>query len=203
MINAKDTSEAILMLVEDYIVDLELNGNGTSRIALAHRRKDVHAINQAIRQARKIAGDLKDEALIQTNHGKRAFAKDDRIVFTQNDRVLGVRNGLLGTVKAIFETDNQTELTIRIDSEPTKTISINPVHYPSIEHGYATTIHKSQGVTVDKAFILGSNTMDTHLTYVAMTRHRLDAILYEDANSYRKLLQNKDVSLIKPQYALY
>lgn len=44
--------------------------------------------------------------------------------------------------------------------------------YQSIDHGYATTIHKSQGETVDRAFVLASGTMDRHLTYVAMTRHR-------------------------------
>ncbi|WP_081455395.1 hypothetical protein [Roseibium aggregatum] len=34
---------------------------------------------------------------------------------------------------------------------------------------YATTIHKSQGATVDRAYVLASATMDRHLTYVAMT----------------------------------
>ena len=36
---------------------------------------------------------------------------------------------------------------------------------------YATTIHKSQGATVDRAFVMSSATVDRHLTYVAMTHH--------------------------------
>lgn len=44
--------------------------------------------------------------------------------------------------------------------------------YNAIDHGYATTIHKNQGATVDRAYVLASGTMDRHLTYVAMTRHR-------------------------------
>ena len=190
VIKTRDTSEAILRLVEGYMIDLELNGNAASRIALAHRRKDVHAINQAIRSQRKTAGNLSDadETLIQTDHGKRAFAKEDRIVFTKNDRSLGVRNGMLGTVKSIKETKNTIELTIRIDGDKPKTITIDPDNYSSIDHGYATTIHKSQGVTVDRAFVLGSTTMDRHLTYVAMTRHREDCKLYGEHRSLEKIL---------------
>lgn len=193
IIKTQDTSEAILKLVEDYMVDLELNGNTASRIALAHRRKDVHAINQVIRMQRKAAGDLNevDEVLIQTDHGKRAFVKGDRIVFTKNDRSLGVRNGMLGTVREIIETNGNIELSITIDGEPAKTITINPEQYTSVDHGYATTIHKSQGVTVDRAFVLASTTMDRHLTYVAMTRHREDCMLYGEERTLRKIQNAK------------
>ncbi|RWI30717.1 MAG: hypothetical protein EOQ93_33045, partial [Mesorhizobium sp.] len=47
-----------------------------------------------------------------------------------------------------------------------------------IDHGYAATIHKSQGSTVDRTFVLATGMMDQHLTYVAMTRHRERADLY-------------------------
>src|SRR5262249_39310306 len=50
--------------------------------------------------------------------------------------------------------------------------------YQAFDHGYATTIHKSQGATVDRAFVMASSTLDRHLTYVAMTRHRDSAHLY-------------------------
>ncbi|PVE49697.1 BID domain-containing protein, partial [Rhizobium rhizogenes] len=50
--------------------------------------------------------------------------------------------------------------------------------YQSFDHGYATTIHKAQGATVDRAFVMASSTMDRHLTYVAMTRHRDAVTLY-------------------------
>lgn len=50
--------------------------------------------------------------------------------------------------------------------------------YQAFDHGYATTIHKAQGATVDRSFVMASATMDRHLTYVAMTRHRHQARLY-------------------------
>ena len=199
VIKTKDTSEAILRLVEDYMADLELYGNTSSRIALAHRRKDVHAINQAVRQARKAAGDLSetDDTLIQTDHGKRAFGKGDRIVFTKNDKLLGVRNGMLGTVKGIGEgtkSHGNVKLIIHIDGEPNKTITIGPTDYASIDYGYATTIHRSQGVTVDRSYVLGSSTIDRHLLYVAMTRHKEDCMFYSD---YKSPNSNKGIYTVE------
>lgn len=40
---------ALATLVENYLTDIELNGPDVSRLAFAHRRKDVYALNQAIR----------------------------------------------------------------------------------------------------------------------------------------------------------
>src|SRR5690606_32198109 len=57
-------------------------------------------------------------------------------------------------------------------------VSVPMGDYQAIDHGYATTIHKNQGATVDRSFVLASGTMDRHLTYVAMTRHRDGAQLY-------------------------
>jgi hypothetical protein len=39
-------------------------------------------------------------------------------------------------------------------------------------------VHKAQGITVDHAFVLASPSMDRHLTYVALSRHRKRVCLY-------------------------
>jgi hypothetical protein len=41
-----------------------------------------------------------------------------------------------------------------------------------VDHGYATTIHKAQGVKVDCAYMLASSHLDRHAAYVGLTRHR-------------------------------
>ncbi len=48
-----DREQAIASLVDDYMADLTANGSAWSRLALAHRRKDVHAINQAIKRQKR------------------------------------------------------------------------------------------------------------------------------------------------------
>ena len=44
--------------------------------------------------------------------------------------------------------------------------------YAHIDHGYAATVHKAQGVTVDRAHVLATPHMDRHAAYVGLTRHR-------------------------------
>lgn len=181
---SENRSEARTGLVRDYLSDLEERKSG-SRIALAHRRVDVRAINADIRAslqdihrlARGEQGELDREVIYQTNDGKRSFAPGDRIVLLENNRDLGVKNGMLGTVEAV-EPD---ALQIRLDGagqNNARSVSIPVKSYQAFDHGYATTIHKSQGATVDRTFVMASGTMDRHLTYVAMTRHRDSVQLY-------------------------
>ena len=100
----------------------------------------------------------------------------DRVLFTRNDSVLGVKNGTLGTVES-FRRD---ELTIQLD-DGDKLITVKHEDYPHVALGYATTIHKAQGMTVDRSFVLGSATMDKHLGYVALSRHRENVDVYLSA----------------------
>jgi AAA domain/MobA/VirD2-like, nuclease domain len=168
---ASDRDQVIAKLVDDYMTDVELNGSLSSRLALSHRRIDVHAINQAIRAARNASGIGTEETLFQTDHGPRPFAAGDRILFTRNYATLGVRNGMLGGVEIVGD----TKLTIRLDADGTghcRKLTFKPREFPSFDHGFAVSIHRSQGCTVDKSFILSSRTMDENLTYVAMTRHK-------------------------------
>lgn len=81
IVQTREPDEAIAKLAEGYLTDQELLGDEASRLALAHRRKDVHAINQTICQMKKAAGELSHEALLYTSHGPRSFAVADRIVF--------------------------------------------------------------------------------------------------------------------------
>jgi hypothetical protein len=170
-------------IVRDYLADRDERPDGT-RVAMAHRRADVHAINDAIRTELQERGELaqgEDAGALtfQTNDGKREFAPGDRIVFLENNRDLGVKNGMLGTVEAV----EPGRLTARLDGaarswEDARSVSISTNDYQAIDHGYATTIHKNQGATVDRAYVMASGTMDRHLTYVAMTRHRDGVQLY-------------------------
>jgi ATP-dependent exoDNAse (exonuclease V) alpha subunit len=41
------------------------------------------------------------------------------------------------------------------------------------DHGYAATIHKAQGMTVDRTHVLATPGMDAHGSYVALSRHQV------------------------------
>lgn len=179
---APTKNDAVQVLASDYLDNFR-SSNQASQLALAHRKSDVKAINQSIRTARKAAGELEGGVTYKTEHGKREFASGDRILFTRNDYNIGVKNGMLGTVTKA----ENNRLTVELDDKENgqkaiKTISIKD--YREFDHGYATTIHKSQGTTVDQCHVLASRTMDRHLTYVAASRHREGFKLYVDQEEF-------------------
>jgi hypothetical protein len=72
------------------------------------------------------------------------------------------------------------------DGENARQVLVEQRFYNTLDHGYATTIHKSQGATVDQVKVLASLSLDRHLTYVAMTRHREDLAVYYGRRSFAK-----------------
>lgn len=161
-------------LAAAYVAD---QGKG-SQIVLAHSNKDVQALNEAVRAARKERGELRGAARFMTERGGREFAPGDRIVFLKNDRDLGVKNGTLGTV----ERAEDGSLGVRLDSGEARQVQAS--QYAAVDHGYAVTIHKAQGVTVDRAYLLATPGMDRSLAYVGMTRHREAATLFAGADDF-------------------
>lgn len=138
----------------------------TSRIILTHTNDEVRALNLAARERMREAGELGPEVRLNVERGERDFATGDRIMFLQNDRGLGVKNGTLGTIDAL---DRQA-MTVRTDDG--RAVRFDLKDYDRIDHGYAATIHKAQGMTVDRSHVLATPGLDAHASYVALTRHR-------------------------------
>lgn len=181
-----DTGAARSAIVKDVIADMDARPDG-SRLVLAHRRVDVAELNDSIRAVRQGRGELAGEQVYQTTEGERAFAAGDRILFRENNRDLGVKNGMLGTV----ERAEPGRLEVRLDTAKGpgqgRRVSVSMADYAAVDHGYATTIHKAQGATVDRTHVLASGTMDRHLTYVGMTRHRDAVTLYAGREEFRDM----------------
>ncbi len=76
----------------------------------------------------------------------REFAAGDRLYFLRNERSLGVKNGSLGVIEKIRD----GVLQVRMDGDEQRRVVVDSKQYPHLEHGYAATIHKSQGSTVDR-----------------------------------------------------
>lgn len=149
-----------------------------TQILLAHRRVDVRALNERARALRRAAGELGPEVTVPTAQGARPFAAGDRLYFLRNERSMGVRNGTLGTVRAIEGQGAAARLTVRLDDG--REVTFHPRDYDDIDHGYAATVHRSQGVTVDHAHVLATRGMDRHTAYVALSRHREALSLHWD-----------------------
>ncbi len=142
-----------------------------SRVILAHTRADVAELNQLARgrmrdAGHQLAGGLGEDQVVATGRGERVFAAGDRVMFLKNERGLGVKNGSLGQVEAV----TPERMSVRLDDG--RQVAFDLRDYADIDYGYAATIHKAQGVTVDRTHVLASSGLDRHAAYVALTRHR-------------------------------
>jgi Ti-type conjugative transfer relaxase TraA len=179
-----------------------------TQIMLAYTRRSAQELNEMARDYRKDGNELGEERQLQVASGDKQFATNDRIYFLKNDRFLGVKNGTLGTIEKI----DGCQITVRLDGDrfndtAAKTVTFDLKQYNHITHGYAATIHKAQGVTVDNSYILASKHLDSHAAYVGMSRHKERAELFwskEEFTDKKELEQalsrdrSKDVALDYP-----
>lgn len=156
-------------------------------VIMSYRNRDVLEMNLRARQLLKKDGLLssKQSAKIQTaTFGALEFATGDRVMFLRNDNQLQVKNGCLGKIRNI----KGTALTVELDRGDT--ISFDARKYNELAYGYASTIHKLQGETVDKSFVLATPHFDRFLANVAMDRHRDSVELHyglDDFKGYNNL----------------
>ena len=169
----------------DAVIDSWSKGsNRSNSIILAYTRKDVATLNQKAREILKNENILKAERMLNvTNRNgevlSKSFAVNDKIYFVRNDNFFGVKNGSLGIIRSI-EGDL---LTVLLDTDKTIVFSLDD--YSSIDHGYAATVHKAQGITVDKTYFLADKYLDRHATYVAATRHRDHLEIHYDCETFK------------------
>jgi hypothetical protein len=159
-------------IAREVIADLR---DGKTSMALAARRADVTAINREARVMAREAGLLRGEDVRYTTQAsahsaqhETAFAIGDRVITLRNDRGLEIRNGQTWTV--IDAADGRLRLR---EDETRREVTVTEKQYTYISHAYAATVHKSQGVTVDRAHVMHDSAMtDRSLSYVAASRHR-------------------------------
>ena len=166
MVHAADTREAArTVLIERWDQERQANPSD-SRSILTHTNDEVRELNQMARGKMREAGALGADAKIKAARGERQFASGDRIIFLRNERGLEVKNGTLGTVAMA----SAQSMAVRTDDG--REVAFDTKDYAHIDHGYAATIHKAQGVTVGRAHVLATPGMDSHSAYVAISRHR-------------------------------
>ena len=157
-----------------------------SRIALAYSNRDVDRLNEALRAAAVSKGIVNDAAAIEVaiarerrvriaGGGARVWRQDARIRIGAGDRVLLTRPAPeLGLPRSGFGTVTKAadgRITVLVDGRE-QPVEIDPAAFPHLDHGFAATIHKAQGMTADQVSVLPHARMDGQATYVALSRHR-------------------------------
>ena len=171
-VHAAATREAARSaLVDAWERDREAHPDA-SCIILTHTNDERKQLNKAVRERLKARGELGGEVALKVERGARAFAAGDRIMFLRNERALGVKNGSLGTVQSV----DPVRIAVMLDDGRSAAFDLED--YAHVDHGYAATIHKAQGMTVDRAQVLATQGVDSHSIYVALSRHREQVELY-------------------------
>ena len=139
--------------------------SGRDALMLAPRRSMVDDLNDRARALLRSSGQL-GPAIVRVDDLE--LAKGDQVVALRNDYTIGILNGDRGTVERAD--DNGVTIALRRGGEVT--LPFDYLDAGHLIHGYATTIHKAQGLTVDEVFVLGDDTYAHEHGYTALTRGR-------------------------------
>jgi Ti-type conjugative transfer relaxase TraA len=161
-------------------------------VILALRRDDVADLNRLARGKMLDGRRLGPEALIA---GDREFGAGDRVVCLRNQRADGLLNGLRGVVTAIDP--EARSLTVRLTDGTERTVPACYLVAGHLDHGYAMTIHKAQGLTADEALVFATDDLYQEAAYTALSRARLDTRVFVAAENFE---DDPAVELIHPSF---
>lgn len=169
LVTGADTIEVRQMMADDWY---EWRRQGEDVAMIAIRRSDVDDLNGRARRLCEANGELWGPVL---EIDERPYQAGDEIVCLRNDYRLGVRNGDRAVVERVDAERNT--MRVRLDDG----VRVLPAAYLDaghVAHAYATTIHKAQGMTVDRCLTLGTDDLYREAGYVALSRGRTANVLY-------------------------
>jgi Ti-type conjugative transfer relaxase TraA len=177
--------EARLMLVRTWASDNAADPS-KARFVFAYTNADVDQLNRDIREVRKQAGQLgAQDHRFDTSHGRAQFSEGDRLQFTATVKPRGIYNGQAGVVLKI----DQSRFTVRLDGRKGQIVEFDAKEFPDFRHGYAGTIYKGQGRTLDQTYLYHTEHWRSATAYVALTRHREKVELFVAKNTAPDLKQ--------------
>ena len=181
---------AMEQLVKDWQNQREQTKKDISKfLVVAHRNIDVQILNKTLRNLRVTNNEISEgytvNNVVSGKERETKIAQNDRIIFLRNDKKLCVANGRFATITYVnfSESGKVIDFNVKVDGHEEE-ITIDPKTYNNFDYGYAATVHKTQGVTVDHSFVYGGGNLNSSLTYVAMTRHRESTGLYASTEQY-------------------
>ncbi len=152
---------------------------GQSRFVFAYTNRDVDTLNAELRQVRRERGELTGhDVQLETKHGRAAFAVGDRVQFTDTDKKLRIYNGNVGTITRLDPSTGEITATLDAAGKEGREVRWSAADFEGFRHGYAGTIYKGQGKTLDRTYLYHTEHWRSAASYVALTRQRESAEVF-------------------------
>jgi Ti-type conjugative transfer relaxase TraA len=174
--------EAQAALVRKWAADTKADPSKT-RFVFAYTNDDVSKVNFAIRKVRRERGELGEDHIFATGRGQEAYAAGDRLQIIGTDKQRGLLNGHAGTIAKIED----TTIHLQLDGRAGRMVAFDAKEFTQFRHGYAGTIYKGQGRTLDQTYLYHSEHWRSAASYVALTRHRDKAEVFVARNTAANL----------------
>lgn len=160
--------------------------SGYSSILIAADNDTVSILNERAQADLVIQGAVDAEQSVLLSDGLRA-GHGDTIIVRHNDRTIWdsngdfIRNGTMFDVVRVAKRDGSL-VAVRRDTGGVVSLHRDYVQ-SAVELGYATTAHRSQGLTVDTGHtVVTEGRLTRELLYVSMTRGRIGNHAYVSQN---------------------
>lgn len=190
MTETKTQKEAQARLVADWVAD---SRPPEQKIVIAATNAQADALTAGIRQQLQERGKLKNEIAVETagrlwgETKTMRVAVGDRVRFGKKDKNLGVVNNDIGTVRSIDAGFLEVELDRGVIT------IVDSSKYDRLKYGYAGTVHKAQGQTVEAAYWLADGKSITReMGLVASTRQRASLKVYVSEGGKQELAERLD-----------
>jgi conjugative relaxase-like TrwC/TraI family protein len=152
-------------------------------------------ITVALRNGRQQSYDPRRQQGVSVyREEQRVFSVGDRIQFTAPDHELKIANRELGKVEQI----GNGRMNLRMDDG--RSIEIDPLRNPHLDHGYAVTSHSSQGQTAERVLVhvdteLGAkDLLNNRMAYVSVSRGAHDAQIFTNDREKLPIALGHEVS---------
>ena len=175
--------DAVEVLAQAHVDSASATADLSERIAFGYSNVDVEALNGAIRAkavarglvaegqafvvervGRSVKGDM---PVVRRVRAEIRIGVGDRVMLTRPHRETNMSRSAFGTVTGLTENG----FTLRMDGQG-RAVEIDAGAFPYFDYGYAATVHKGQGTTVEESFVLPHRGMDRYEWNVVLTRHR-------------------------------
>ncbi|OZB59197.1 MAG: hypothetical protein B7X39_14110 [Lysobacterales bacterium 14-68-21] len=201
----ESAGDAVKAMAKDYIKNPD---RPEDKLVLGLDNASVKALNKAIREERKQAGELGMREVMVTSRTRLgveqlAMVKGDRIQFKERLRGGLADNGELGTLlKVSKDRFGVATFEVKMDTPDAKgkerIVRFNEVDTQAITHGYAVTNHSAQGLTVKHVQMLGNaKMMDQHAALVGFTRQTDSFKLYLDKDDEQDIQRRMGTQRLK------